>query len=65
MLVRRHDYKVEIAGGFAAAQYISDPISIDGIMIPTRRRAYLREENLAPMLDALMVSIDLSAFRFG
>jgi len=65
MLVRRHDYKVEIAGGFAAAQYISDPISIDGIMIPTRRRAFLRDENLAPMLDALMVSIDLSAFRFG
>jgi hypothetical protein len=65
MLIRRHDYRVEIAGDFRAAQYISDPISVDGIRIPTRRRAYLRDENLMPMLDTLMVSIDLSAFSFG
>src|SRR5215218_466488 len=64
MLIRRHDYSVEIAGNFAAAQYVSDPVSVDGIKIPTRRRAYLRDENLAPMLDALMVSIDLSSFHF-
>src|SRR5256885_16163248 len=65
MLIRRHDYSVEIAGNFSAAQYISDPASIDGIKIPTRRRVYLRDENLMPMLDTLMVSIDLSGFRFG
>ena len=65
MLIRRHDYRVEIAGNFQAAQYISDLVSIDGIKIPTRRRAYLRDENLMPMLDTLMVSIDLSDFRFG
>jgi len=64
MLIRRHDYSVEIAGNFAAAQYVSDPISVDGIKIPTRRRAYLRDENLAPLFDELMVSIDLSGFRF-
>ena len=64
-IIRRHDYRVEIAGNFPAAQYISDPVDVDGIKIPTRRRAYLRDENLAPMLDALMVSIDLSAFRFS
>ena len=46
MLIRRHDYSGEIAGNFQAAQYISDPVSIDGIKIPTRRRAYLRDENL-------------------
>jgi len=65
MLIRRHDYRVDIAGSFPAAQYVSDPVSIDGIKIPTRRRAYLRDENLKPMLDTLMVSIDLSDFRFG
>ncbi|WIW44483.1 hypothetical protein ML401_23670 [Bradyrhizobium sp. 62B] len=64
MLIRRHDYRVEIAGNFAAAHYVSDPVSIDGIMIPTRRRAYLRGEDLAPMRDELMVSIDLSELRF-
>jgi hypothetical protein len=65
MIIRRHDYRVEIAGNFPAAQYLSDPVSIDGIKIPTQRRAYLRDENLMPMPDALMVSIDLSDFRFG
>lgn len=65
MLIRRHDYTVEVAGNFQAAQYISDTISVDGIKIPTRRRAYLRDENLMPMFDTLMVSINLSDFRFG
>jgi len=65
MLIRRHDYRVEIAGSFAAAQYISDPVSVDGIKIPTKRRAYLRDEDLTPLLDTLLVSIDLSDFRFS
>ena len=65
MLIRRHDYHVDIAGSFPAAQYVSDPVNVDGIWIPTRRRAYLRGEELKPMRDALMVSIDLTDFRFG
>ena len=65
MLIRRHDYRVEIAGNFAAAQYISDPVSVDGITIPTTRRAYLRDEDLKPMLDTPLVSIHLSGFRFS
>lgn len=65
MLIRRHDYTVDIAGSFAAAQYISDPLDVDGIRIPTKRRAYLRDADLTPLRDALMVSIDLSDFRFS
>ncbi|RTE89487.1 hypothetical protein [Bradyrhizobium sp. LVM 105] len=65
MLIRRHDYHVDIAGSFPAAQYVTDPVNVDGIWIPTRRRAYLRGDELKPMLDTLMVSIDLSDFRFG
>ena len=65
MLIRRHDYKVEIAGNFPAAQYISDPVSVDGIRIPTKRRAYLRDEDLRPILDAPMVTIDLSDLSFS
>jgi hypothetical protein len=65
MLIRRHDYRVEIAGNFPAAQYVSDPVSVAGFKVPTKQRAYLRDENLTPMLDTLMVSIDLSDFRFG
>ncbi|MBR0819915.1 hypothetical protein [Bradyrhizobium liaoningense] len=64
MLIRRHDYRVEIAGNFPAAHYVSEPVSVDGFRLPTRRRIYLRGEELMPLRDELMVSIDLSDFRF-
>jgi hypothetical protein len=64
-LLRRHDYHVDIAGGFAAAQYVSDCVEAQGLRFPTRRRAYLRHENLQPLRERLMVSIDLSDFRLS
>jgi hypothetical protein len=59
-LLRRHDYHVEASGGFAAAQYVFDPVTVEGITFPTKRRAYMRDEEYQPMRDRLMVSIDLS-----
>jgi hypothetical protein len=59
-LLRRHDYHVEASGGFAAAQYVSDNVTAQGIVFPTKRRAYMRDERLMPIHDRLMVSIDLS-----
>ena len=59
-LLRRHDYHVGASGGFAAAQYVFGPESMQGITFPTKRRAYMRDERLLPILDRLMVSIDLS-----
>jgi hypothetical protein len=59
-LLRRHDYHVDIAGGFAAAQYVADIVDVDGIRFPTRRRAYRRGPDRRPLLDQLMVSIDVS-----
>lgn len=64
MRLRRHDYRVDVAGSFPAAQYVSDYVEVSGIGFPTRRRAYLRAADLTPILDAPMVTIDLSAFRF-
>jgi hypothetical protein len=63
-LLRRHDYHVDVAGGFAAAQYVDDIVSVEGLRFPTRRRAYARAPDLKPVRDLLMVSIDFSAFRF-
>jgi len=63
-LVRRHDNHVDIAGGFAAAQYLSDHITADGIVLPSRRRAYLRNDDLSADLEQLMVAIDVSDVRF-
>jgi hypothetical protein len=63
LLLRRHDYNVDVAGGFPAAQYVHDIVEVDGLRFPTKRRAYFRGPELKPVRDLLMVSIDLSNFR--
>jgi hypothetical protein len=63
--LRRHDYQVNIAGGFPAAQLTSQHVSVDGLVLPTRRRAYTRGPDGRPVLDMLMVWIDLSDIRFS
>lgn len=65
LLLARHDYRVEIAGSFSAIQYISDYAEADGVMMPTKRRAYLCGDDGRPMFDQLMVSIDLSDYHFS
>ena len=65
LLLRRHDYTVEVAGGFAAAQLMDDYIEADGSRLPSRRRAYIRGTDSRPMLDPLLVSIDISDVRFS
>jgi hypothetical protein len=59
-LLRRHDYRVDVAGGFAAIQYVHDIVKADGIKLPSRRRAYRCDTNGRLMPDQLMVSIDVS-----
>jgi hypothetical protein len=63
--LRRHDYRVNIAGGFAAAQLISNYVEADGIRVPTQRRAYVRGPDGRPVLDMLMVWIDFTDVIFG
>ena len=65
LMLRRHDYSVNIAGGFAAAQLTSRPLEAGGIHLPTRRRAYTRGPDNRPILEMLMVSIDISDVRFA
>jgi hypothetical protein len=64
-LLRRHDYHVEASGGFAAAQYVFDPVTVHGIALPTKRRAYMRDSSLLPIRDRLMVSIDVLDISFS
>jgi hypothetical protein len=63
-LLRRHDYHVDIAGGFAAAQYVYDIVEADGIRLPTKRRAYRSDAAGRPIREQTMVSIDVSDARF-
>lgn len=60
-LIKRHDYQVDIAGGSAAAHYLSDYIEVQGIQIATKRIVYVRLDDNTPLLpEPLLVSIDLS-----
>jgi hypothetical protein len=62
-LLRRHDYHVDVAGGFPAVQYVYDILEVDGLRFPTKRRAYMRGQALQALRDRVMVAIDLSNFR--
>jgi hypothetical protein len=65
LLIRRHDYRVDVAGGFSAVQYVDDIVGADGIMVPTKRRAYRCDQAGRLMPDELMVAIDLSDIGFA
>jgi hypothetical protein len=64
LLLRRHGYNVAVAGGFGAAQLVSDYIEADGVRMPSKRRAYRRGPDCHPHFDPLLVSIDISEVRF-
>lgn len=64
-MLRRHDYRVDVAGRFAAAQYVYDYTRADGIRLPTKRRAYRRDTSGRALEEVLMVSIDLSDIRYA
>lgn len=59
-MLRRHDYNVEVAGNFAAAQLTTDYIEANGIKLPSRRRAFAMGPDRRPIPELLMVAIDLS-----
>lgn len=63
--LRRHDYNVNIAGGFAASQLTTDYVVADGIHLPTKRRAYTRGPDRRPITDMRMVTIDVADVRFS
>ncbi len=64
LMLRRHDYQVNVAGGFSAAQLTSDEMTINGIRLPTKRRAYTRGPERRPIKDMLMISLDISEIRY-
>jgi hypothetical protein len=64
LMLRRHDYSVNVAGGFGAAQLTSEYATANGFRLPMKRRAYTRGAGRQPVLDMLMVSIDISDVSF-
>lgn len=63
-LIRRQDYTLDIAGGCNVANYALDVAAFDGILVPTKRRAYLCNDQYRVLYDRLMVWIDMSEIQF-
>lgn len=63
--LRRHDYDVDINGGTPAVHYFSGYTTVEGIALPTRHMIYVRDADLGHAEEPLVVSIEVSAIRFG
>jgi hypothetical protein len=58
-IVRRHDYSVDVVGGTKSANYASEPKSFGGIVYPTQRRIYVTGPDNRPLLERVVLSIDI------
>jgi hypothetical protein len=63
-LLRRLDYAVDVLGGGPAVHYPSEYREFDGIMVPTRRRVYVRRPDGSPDRDSVSVAIDIANVTF-
>jgi hypothetical protein len=64
-LLRRLDYAVDILGGGPAVHYPSEYREFGGIMVPTRRRVYVRHPDGSPVRDSVSVAIDIDDVTFS
>jgi len=58
-LLRRHDYSVDIVGGTTSAHYVTAHKTFGGIVFPTKRRVYPRDQDNRPILDRPALAIDI------
>lgn len=63
-LLRRLDYSVDFLGGGPAVHYPSGYREFDGIMVPTRRRIYVRKADGSPARDSVSIAIDVTDATF-
>ena len=63
-LLRRLDYSVDVLGGGPAVHYPSEYREFDGIMVPTRRRVYVRKADGSPDLTSVSIAIEVTGVNF-
>jgi hypothetical protein len=54
-LLRRHDFTIDILGGVPSSLYATGYRDVDGIIVPSTRRAYAQEGDN----QLVMVAIDI------
>lgn len=64
-LLKRNDYDVDVSGGTPSAHYVSEFKESSGIVVPTKRRVFVRQPDGKAAPNPLVVSIDLSEVEFS
>jgi hypothetical protein len=64
-LLRRLDYTVDILGSGPAVHYPSEYWEFDGIMVPTRRRVFVRNPDGSPARESVSMAIDITDVAFS
>jgi hypothetical protein len=64
-LLQRLDYSVDVLGGGPAVHYPPAYREFDGIMVPTRRRVYVRHLDGSPVRDSVSIAIDVIDVTFS
>lgn len=62
-LLRRRDYRVDIAGGAPAAHYMDEHREFDGIVLPVKRVVHGRDDDGRKVPEPITVSIDIDDVR--
>lgn len=64
-LLRRHDYKVDVAGESLGAHFLSEYQEFQGIRFPTKRRVFMRAPDGTVLWDRNTVSADFSDYKLS
>ncbi len=56
---------MDTLGGGPAVHYPSEYREFDGIMVPTRRRVYVRRPDGTPVWDSVSIAIDVTNVAFA
>ncbi|CDG83102.1 hypothetical protein [Janthinobacterium agaricidamnosum] len=64
-LLRRHDYKVDVAGASPGAHFLSEYQEFQGIRFPTKRRVFVRNPDGSPQWDKNTVTADFSNYQLS
>jgi len=60
MLLRRQDYTLDIAEAIRIANYAQDIVDVNGIKLPSKRRAYRCNKKYEVLRETVMVSLDFT-----
>ncbi|OII06920.1 hypothetical protein [Curtobacterium sp. MCBA15_008] len=64
-VLRRRDYEVNVAGGSPAVEYMTGQSWFDGLLLPTDRKIFVRDEEGHALPEPLIVSIAIEDVVVG